>query len=95
MDISIKIIIFIVILVISFLILFVNNPMLENFDAVGLVYNVPPNWFIKPEYDIRNWVVQTYNDAIQPSCLPYSNENRYGSLDNINYLSSAVRFWRF
>ena len=91
----------IVILLIIILVLFIifiksiNNSKKEGFDAVGLVYNVPPNWFIKQDYNPSDWVVKTYRDTIQPECLSYSKEARYGSLDNINYLSSAYRFWRF
>jgi hypothetical protein len=66
----------------------------ENFDAVGYVYNVPPNWFMKQNYDPREWLVRTYPDHIESSCMPYSRASKFGSLANINYLSNASRFWR-
>ena len=67
----------------------------EGFDATGLVFNVPPNWFIKQDYDVNQWFVRNYNDAIQPNCLSYDKASKYGSLENINYLANALRFWRF
>ena len=67
----------------------------EHFDAMGLVYNVPPNWFIKPAYNLNDWIVNVYPEHIQPECLSYSVEGKYGSLEDINYNSQAYRFWRF
>ncbi len=67
----------------------------ENFDGTGMVYNQAPNWFIKKPYDPKDWLVNVYPDRIQPSCLPYSVESKWGSLENMNYNSQAYRFWRF
>ena len=75
--------------------IYIMNVKIDNFDAMGLVYNVPPNWFIKQDYDPSDWLVNTYIDTIQPSCLSYDKAAKYGGLDNINYLASATRFWRF
>jgi len=68
----------------------------EGFDAMGYYYNGIPNWFRKPTYDVKDWIVTTYPDHIQPSCLPYSIENKYNQdLSMLNYFSSAQQFWRF
>lgn len=75
--------------------IYVSLKQRENFDATGLVYNKPPNWFQKKEYDPNDWVVNVYPERIQPSCLPYSQESKWGSLGNLNYNSQAYRFWRF
>lgn len=86
-------VIFVIILFIIYFCLIFNEK--ENFDGTGMVFNVPPNWFIKKDYDINDWIVNYDINSIQPSCLPYSKASKYGSLDNVNYLSSAYRFWRF
>ena len=67
----------------------------EPFDATGYVMNIPPPWFIKQDYNLNNWIVRTYNDAIESNCMPYSRASKYGSLENINYDGSAYKFWRF
>ncbi len=67
----------------------------EGFDGLGM-YVKPPLWFRKPAYDVKDWIVTTYPDKIQPSCLPYSIENKYNQdLGMLNYFSSAQQFWRF
>lgn len=64
----------------------------ENFDAVGLVYNKPPNWFNKQAYNPSDWIVTYYPDQIsQPECMYYNR----GNPRELNWLSSAYRFWRF
>lgn len=78
-----------------FLVVLLSTNKTDNFDAMGLVYNVPPNWFIKQEYNASDWLVNNYIDTIQPSCLSYDKAAKYGGLENINYLASATRFWRF
>lgn len=83
----------ILVLLIIFLMLY-SRATTENFDAVGMYYNIPSEWFIKKEYDLNDWLVNTYTDTIQPSCLSYDKASKYGSLENINYLASAYRFWR-
>ena len=68
----------------------------ENFEAVGHFLNGSPEWFIKPEYDMKKWIVNAYPDRIQPACLPYSVTDKYGGdLDLLNYYASANQFWRF
>ncbi len=69
----------------------------ENFDATGIYLNGTPNWFIKPSYDMKKWFVNVYPDRIQPSCLPYSLTNKYGTDDIglLNYYGSTYSFWRF
>lgn len=71
------------------------GPGTEGFDAIGYVENVPSEWFRKPAYDPSDWVVNVYPDNIQAECLPYSRISKYGPLEDINYDSSAYRFWRF
>lgn len=67
----------------------------DSFDATGLVYNVYPEWFMKSTYDPADWLVTTYPDSINASCMPYKRSDKFGSLENINYYGSAMRFWRF
>lgn len=67
----------------------------EGFDASGYVYNHYPNWFSKKPYDMKDWLVPVYPDMIQPACLPYNVESKWGSLENMNYNSQAYKFWRF
>jgi hypothetical protein len=81
-----------IILIILFYVVMTSR---EHFDAVGYVYNRPSAWFIKPAYDLNAWIVTAYPDQIQPECLPYNKQDKYGSLGDINYLSQAYRFWRF
>ena len=73
---------------------FVMSNKNEHFDAVGYVYNIPPNWFIKQTYNLDDWIVTVYPDQIQPECLPYSKQDKYGPMGKINYMSQAYRFWR-
>ena len=67
----------------------------ENFDSLGLTYVQFPNWFYKKPYNPNDWMVNVYPEHIQPSCLPYSVESKWGSLENMNYNSQAYRFWRY
>ena len=63
----------------------------ENFDAAGLVYNRPPEWFHKPAYNPNDWMVAYYPQQIShPECMYKSR----GNPRELNYLSSAYRFWR-
>jgi hypothetical protein len=84
-------------LLISILFIIYNYKInVEGFDAMGYVYNVPPAWFRKPEYDVKEWLVTTYPDMVQPSCLPYSLESKYNQdMGMMNYWSQAYQFWRF
>jgi hypothetical protein len=70
------------------------NKKSEDFTADGLVYNRFPNWMFKQTYDPNQWLVRQYVDTIQPECLSYSKASKYGSLENVNYMASATRFWR-
>jgi len=81
------------VVIVSIIILFIyKRPRVENFEVL---WTPRPNWYNIPAYSITDWVVNTYPDAVDASCLPYNRSNKYGSLANINYLSSATRFWRF
>jgi len=64
----------------------INQKNKENFDAIGMYYNVPPNWFIKADYNPSNWIVRSFPEQIQPECMSYSRAAKYGSLENLNYL---------
>lgn len=83
------IVIIIVILVILFVIyIYRSKNAAEGFTADGLV---PPNWFIKKPYDVNKWFsVYNPDQLSQPECLPYNR----GNPEELNYLSSAYRFWR-
>ena len=97
-SISIMFIIVVIFIIMMFLLKGCKNTTtkpIEGFDATGLVYNQPPNWFIKQDYNLNDWLTRTYNDAIESACLPYSRASKYGSLENINYDASAYKFWRF
>jgi len=62
----------------------------DNFDAAGLVFNVAPNWFQKAAYNPQDWVVSYNPDQIsQPECMHWRGPNQ-----DLNYMSSAYRFWR-
>ncbi len=80
-------------LIITSIVLSIKSRNKENFTADGY-FVVPPNWFIKQTYDPSQWLVRQYVDTIQPECLSYSKASKYGSLENVNYMASASRFWR-
>lgn len=62
----------------------------EGFDATGLVFNKPPEWFHKSEYDVNNWLVYYEPDQIsKPDCMHHR-----GNAEDLNYMSSTNRFWR-
>ena len=64
----------------------------EGFDAAGLVFNRPPEWFNKAAYDPNQWIV-TYNP--DQLAQPGGCDMHYrGDPSELNYLSSAYRFWR-
>lgn len=69
-----------------------HNNKTEGFDAAGLVFNKPPEWFNKAAYNSDDWLVSYYPDQLsQPGgCdMHYRGQN-----SELNYLSSAYRFWR-
>ncbi len=88
---KIKIFLFVMILII--IIINYCMPVRENFDSVGIL-NGTPNWFVKGDYHMPDWLVITYPDRIQPSCLPYSVTNKWGSLEFLNFISNTNQFWR-
>jgi hypothetical protein len=62
----------------------------EGFDAAGLVFNKPPEWYNKARYNPEDWLVSYYPDQLsKPECMHYRGDNQ-----ELNYLSSAYRFWR-
>lgn len=72
--------------------LIIKQPKTENFTADGLILNVPPEWFRKKAYDINDWIVAYYPEQISNvgGCdMHYRGDNR-----ELNYLSSAYRFFR-
>jgi hypothetical protein len=91
---TLAVIVFFILIFFSTMIYSLSNKKTEGFDATGLYLNVPSEWFIKDDYNPSDWIVNQYQDSIQPSCLSYSLGSKYGSLENLNYLKSATRFWR-
>ena len=62
----------------------------EGFNADGLIFNRPPEWFHKAAYNPSDWIVAYYPDQLaKPECMHYR-----GDPSELNYLSSAYRFWR-
>jgi hypothetical protein len=67
-----------------------NFSQRDNFEAAGLVYNKPPEWFNKVKYDPNQWIVTYYPQQLaKPECMHYR-----GDPEKLNYMSSAYRFWR-
>ena len=89
------ILLLLIIPIVIYIITLTSYKNVENFDATGLVFNQFPNWFYKKPYNPTDWIVNVYPDKIQPECLPYAIESKWGSLDNMNYNSQSYRFWRF
>ncbi len=86
------VIIILVVLVVLFVIyIFYSKKNSEGFTADGLVFNIPPEWFRKKPYDANKWFsVYNPDQLSQPECLPYNR----GDPEQLNYMSSAYRFWR-
>ncbi len=64
----------------------------EHFDATGLVFNKPPEWFNKPYYNADDWLVAYYPDQLSK---PGGCDMHFrGNNSDLNYLSSVYRFWR-
>jgi hypothetical protein len=64
----------------------------ERFDAAGLVFNKPPEWFHKAAYNPNDWIVSYNPDQL---ALPGGCDMHYrGDPRELNYLSSSYRFWR-
>jgi len=73
-------------------IMIVNSNQTEGFTADGWVLNQPPEWFHKPTYDPSDWIVAYYPDQL---AKPGGCDMHYrGDPRELNYLSSAYRFWR-
>jgi hypothetical protein len=67
-----------------------NYRQKEKFDATGLIFNKPPEWFNKSVYDPNDWIVSYNPDQLaQPECMHYRGDPK-----ELNYLSSGYRFWR-
>ncbi len=65
----------------------------EGFDAAGLVFNRPPEWFNKQAYNPSDWIVTYYPEQLSE---PGGCDMHYrGDPEELNYYSSAYRFWRF
>jgi hypothetical protein len=72
------------------LVAYSKKDKVEGFDAAGLVFNKPPEWFNKGAYDLNNWIVYYEPDQIsKPECMHYR-----GNAAELNWLSSSYRFWR-
>lgn len=83
---------YLVLFLILILVIIVSMTKRDNFEMITTPF---PNWFYKGPYDVTNWLVQVYPDRVQPECLSYNINNKYGSLDNLNYYSQAYRYWRY
>ena len=71
-------------------ILIVQYKQKEQFDAAGLVFNRPPEWFRKQAYNPSDWLVAYYPDQLsKPECMHWRGNNK-----ELNWLSSTNRFWR-
>lgn len=71
-------------------ILIVQYKQKERFDATGLVFNQPPEWFRKQSYNANDWIVSYYPDQLsKPECMHYRGDPK-----ELNWLSSTNRFWR-
>ena len=69
-----------------------NNNSKEGFDAAGLIFNQPPEWFHKPAYNLEDWLVAYNPDQLSQ---PGGCDMHYrGSPEELNYLSSVYRFYR-
>lgn len=64
----------------------------ENFTADGWVYNVPPEWYRSKKYTMSDWFTVYYPDQVSQA-TGCDSEYR-GDYKDLNYLSSAYRFWR-
>lgn len=64
----------------------------DNFDAVGMVFNNPPEWFNKAAYNLDDWIVSYNPDQL---AQPGGCDMHYrGDPSELNYLSSGYRFFR-
>lgn len=64
----------------------------EGFTADGWIFNRPPEWFNKIAYNPNDWIVAYYPDQL---AQPGGCDMHYrGDPRELNYLSSAYRFWR-
>jgi len=71
-------------------VMIVQSSQKEGFDGAGLVLNRPPEWFHKIAYNPNDWIVSYNPDQLSsPECMHYR-----GDSSELNYLSSAYRFWR-
>ena len=73
-------------------VLLVQYKQKEGFDAAGLVFNKPPEWFNKKSYNLDDWLVAYYPDQLSK---PGGCDIHYrGDPKELNWLSSGYRFWR-
>lgn len=87
---SIILMIFVVLVII--LVVYTCSAKKEGFDAAGMIFNVPPEWFRKGSYNVNDWYVTYYPDQLSK---PGGCDMHYrGDPEELNYLSSAYRFWR-
>lgn len=84
--------ILIVIILILSVVLMKRTDGWSNYENFTAFYIKPPEWFIKPIYKTKDWLVTYYPDQLSdPVCMDHSR----GDPEELNYNSSAYRFWRF
>ncbi len=82
----------VLVLVLVSSIMIIKRQNAEGFDAVGLVFNKPPEWFNKKTYDKNDWFVHYEPDQL---AQPGGCDMHYrGEPEELNFLSSCYRFWR-
>jgi hypothetical protein len=73
-------------------IMIIKRQDFEGFDAAGLVFNKPSEWFNKAKYNKNDWFVTYYPDQ---TSQPGGCDMHYrGNPEMLNWESSAYRFWR-
>ena len=69
-----------------------KNDKFETFDAMGLVFNQPPEWFHKAAYNREDWIVNYYPDQL---AQPGGCDMHYrGDPKELNWEASCYKFWR-
>ncbi len=73
-------------------IMIIKRQDFEGFDAAGLVFNRPSEWFNKKSYNVNDWFVNYNPDQL---AQPGGCDMHYrGDPEILNYESSCYKFWR-
>jgi hypothetical protein len=68
------------------------NTRTEGFDAVGLIFNEPSEWFHKTAYDPNDWLVHYEPDYLEQATGCDSNYK--GNPEFLKWQAGTTRFWR-